>query len=225
MLYMHDVWVNWFEEDNPHLVPYFHEWIKGEKVGLMDQIPLIKVNTKLYNYITFGSNEISEVILSDIENKGYHRKNHERVVEKYTFVCSDGNGVMAIILDNNGNVKKKSRLIPRQFQLVHEMISFRENNYELEEKIDISNYELYLGMTRQEKIVATNVIKFISNLIPENIGLLKYLMSEWDINIHRELINDNFDEIKNKLLEDVKMTNDSKLIKFNKIIDNLKVIN
>ena len=45
MLYLHDVWVNWFEgEENGYNVCHFHEWRRGEDViELLDQVPLLLI--------------------------------------------------------------------------------------------------------------------------------------------------------------------------------------
>lgn len=43
MLFLHDVWVNWFEgEENGYNVCHFHEWRKEDTVELLDQVPLLK---------------------------------------------------------------------------------------------------------------------------------------------------------------------------------------
>ena len=49
MMYLHDVWVNWFEgEENGYNVCYFHEWRKDDSVELLDQVPLLKIDPVLY---------------------------------------------------------------------------------------------------------------------------------------------------------------------------------
>lgn len=41
MLFLHDVWVNWFEgEENGYNVCHFHEWRKEDTVELLDQTPV-----------------------------------------------------------------------------------------------------------------------------------------------------------------------------------------
>ena len=52
MLYLHDVWVNWFEgEENGYNVCHFYEWRKDDTIELLDQVPLLKVDSTLYHYI------------------------------------------------------------------------------------------------------------------------------------------------------------------------------
>ncbi|MCT4572190.1 DUF3603 domain-containing protein, partial [Bacillus thuringiensis] len=48
MLYLHDVWVNWFEgEENGYNVCHFYEWRKDDTIELLDQVPLLKVDATL----------------------------------------------------------------------------------------------------------------------------------------------------------------------------------
>ena len=59
MLYLHDVWVNWFEgEENGYNVCHFYEWRKDDTIELLDQVPLLKVDSTLYHYI---ENELLEL--------------------------------------------------------------------------------------------------------------------------------------------------------------------
>ncbi|MDF9558881.1 DUF3603 family protein, partial [Bacillus tropicus] len=59
MLYLHDVWVNWFEgEENGYNVCHFYEWRKDDTIELLDQVPLLKVDATLYHYI---ENELLEL--------------------------------------------------------------------------------------------------------------------------------------------------------------------
>jgi hypothetical protein len=226
-MYLHDVWVNWFEgEENPYLVPYFHEWRKDDGTELMDQIPLLQVNSNLYNYIVFGLNKLASDILQLIDNKAYSRNSNERIQEKYAFICTDGKGVMAIQLNQYGIVQKKSNLIPRQFQLVIEKIADdRGDDFELDNIIDVSDYKTYMGLTRMEKGALEKTTEFINSLLPEKLAMLKYIIAEWDLKLHKNLAASTFDEIKHSFLDEVKGSEISRLIEFNKVIDKLRVNN
>lgn len=226
--YIHDIYVNWFKgEENPNLVPYFHSWHKQDNVTLLDQVPLIKVNTNLYKYLIYGLNELSEHFLKEIENKTYTRNNTERIKERYCCVVTDGKDSMAIMLNNMGFVHKKSRLIPRHFQLVHEMSEKMNLNFELTTEYDVSNYGTFAGFTRKEKSLIVKIIDYIENLTAKQLDLVKYLLSEWNYNLHKKLASNSFEEIKGKLLEDIKtstMTPIYNLVQFSKVIDKVKRI-
>ncbi len=124
MLYLHDVWVNWFEgEENGYNVCHFHEWRKDDGVELLDQVPLVKVEEILFNYIENDLSELPQQLLDDIFQKAYLRKNHERVQLEYCFVVTDGVGILVVDTIGYSIPIRKSRLIPRQEQLVYEMIA------------------------------------------------------------------------------------------------------
>ena len=74
MLYLHDVWVNWFEgEENGYNVCYFHEWRKDDGVELLDQVPLLKIDTVLFNYIENDLAELPQKLLDNIYQKAFLR--------------------------------------------------------------------------------------------------------------------------------------------------------
>lgn len=75
MLYMHDVWVNWFEgEENGYNVSHYHEWRKNDGIELLDQVPLLYITEDLYNYIENDMFDLPERLLNKICNRAYIRK-------------------------------------------------------------------------------------------------------------------------------------------------------
>ncbi len=91
MLFLHDVWVNWFEgEENGYNVCHFHEWRKEDSVELLDQVPLLKVQSPLFDYIENDLSELPKTLLESVFEKSYIRKNHERRKLEYCFVVTDG---------------------------------------------------------------------------------------------------------------------------------------
>lgn len=222
---MHDVWVNWFEgEENGYLVPHFHEWSKGDGVELMDQIPLLKVNENLHTYIEFGLRKTPTEILSKVINKAYLLINGKREQVKYSFVITDGKRVLAVQLNENGVVEKKSRLIPRQDALALEMTEDYDNDFVLKSKVNISKYNTFPGLTRYEKSVQRVAAEFINSIHPSRLGLLKYLLSEFDLRLHKTLTG-TFDEIKHIFLEVIRDSEIGKLNEFNKVINKIKLVN
>lgn len=123
MLFLHDVWVNWFEgEENGYNVCHFHEWRKEDSVELLDQVPLLKVQSPLYDYIENDLSEPPKTPLESVFEKSYIRKNHERRKLEYCFVVTDGIRIIAVDTIGYSIPVRKSRLIPRQEQLVYEMV-------------------------------------------------------------------------------------------------------
>ena len=123
MLFLHDVWVNWFEgEENGYNVCHFHEWRKEDSVELLDQVPLLRVSSVLFHYIENDLSELPAELLNDVHQKAYIRKNHERTQLDHCFVVTDGIGILAVDTAGYTIPVRKSRLIPRQEQLVYEMV-------------------------------------------------------------------------------------------------------
>lgn len=123
MLFLHDVWVNWFEgEENGYNVCHFHEWRKEDSVELLDQVPLLKVQSPLFDYIENDLSEPPKTPLETVFEKSYIRKNHERRKLEYCFVVTDGIRIIAVDTIGYSIPVRKSRLIPRQEQLVYEMV-------------------------------------------------------------------------------------------------------
>ena len=80
----------------------------------------------MFKYIENDLSELPQQLLDDIYQKAYLRKNHERVQLDYCFVVTDGIGILAIDTIGYKIPIRKSRLIPRQEQLVYEMIAQHE---------------------------------------------------------------------------------------------------
>ncbi|MFB3162792.1 YjbA family protein [Neobacillus sp. 179-J 1A1 HS] len=189
MLYLHDVWVNWFEgEENGYNVCHFHEWRKDDGVELLDQAPLLKVEPILFNYIENDLSELPQQLLDDIFQKAYLRKNHERVQLEYCFVVTDGVGILAVDTIGYSIPIRKSRLIPRQEQLVYEMIAnhdakkyhFQQNSVDKDFHILSPEPELMTGLTRKERQLKQLLFMALDQLhTSKNEAEVRYWFTEW----------------------------------------------
>lgn len=189
MLYLHDVWVNWFEgEENGYNVCHFYEWRKDDTIELLDQVPLLKVDATLYHYIENELLELPQKLLEDVYHKAYIRKNHERLQQEYCFVVTDGKGIIAI--DSIGyNVPiRKSRLIPRQEQMVYEMVeNVQAEKYEFQvEEIEKEHHILspspfiMNGLTRKERQLKQLLFMALDQLhTTKNPAEIRYWFTEW----------------------------------------------
>lgn len=189
MLYMHDLWVNWFEgEENGYNVCRFHEWRKEDGIELIDQIPLILVTDALFNFIENDLQDLPASLLQEIHRKTYMKKNQERLTVEYAAVVTNGKDV--IVFDTIGYTLpvKKSRLIPRQERLVFEMVQGKEpENYIIEESVLKEHHILSLdpvkmsGLTRRERQLKQLLMMALDQLKqsdhPEEI---RYWLTEWD---------------------------------------------
>jgi len=123
MLYIHDVWVNWFDSAvKGYEVPEFEAWKRDDTVELLDQSPLLYLTEEMFDYIENSLNTLPADLLEAIHNKGYMRKNHERQQIDYMAVITDGYRVLIFDTDGTDYPVKKSRPITRQHQLALEMV-------------------------------------------------------------------------------------------------------
>lgn len=188
-MYLHDVWVNWFEgEENGYNVCHFHEWRKDDGVELLDQVPLLKIEPALFNYIENDLTDLPQQLLDDIYQKAFLRKNHERVQLDYCFVVTDGVGIIAIDTIGYSIPIRKSRLIPRQEQLVYEMVEnqemskyrFAKNQVDKEYHILSANPELMVGLTRKERQLKQLLFMALDQLNSStNEAEVRYWYTEW----------------------------------------------
>ncbi|MBS3680466.1 YjbA family protein [Ornithinibacillus massiliensis] len=190
MLYLHDVWVNWFEgEENGYNVCYFHEWRKDDGIELLDQVPLLYITDSLYQYIENDMHDLPQGLLDAIYKRAYTRKGQERSVVDYACIVTDGNDIVAFDTIGYRIPIRKSRLIPRQEQLVYEMIEkakpqgfgFDDSNYVKEYHMLSMAPELVFGLTRRERQLKQLLMMGLDQLrTSNNIEELRYWLTEWN---------------------------------------------
>ncbi|WP_223592827.1 YjbA family protein [Neobacillus bataviensis] len=214
MLYLHDVWVNWFEgEENGYNVCHFHEWRKDDGVELLDQVPLLRVEPILFNYIENDLSELPQQLLDDIYQKAYLRKNHERVQLDYCFVVTDGTGILAVDTIGYNIPIRKSRLIPRQEQLVYEMIGTHDaQKYHFYQQPKTKDFhilspepELMTGLTRKERQLKQLLFMALDQLLSSNNEAeIRYWFTEWCPEQYSTIQELNFKEAWEQLFEEAK---------------------
>jgi hypothetical protein len=214
MLYLHDVWVNWFEgEENGYNVCHFHEWRKDDGVELLDQVPLLKVEPVLFNYIENDLSELPQQLLDEIFQKAYLRKNHERVQLEYCFVVTDGVGILAVDTIGYSIPIRKSRLIPRQEQLVYEMIAGHdEKKYHFQQNSNLKDFHilspeptLMSGLTRKERQLKQLLFMALDQLhSSKNEAEVRYWYTEWCPERYSDIQELNFENAWQQLFEETK---------------------
>jgi len=214
MLFLHDVWVNWFEgEENGYNVCHFHEWRKDDSVELLDQVPLLKIEPALFHYIENDMRDLPQKLLEEVYQKAYCRKNHERLQLDYCFVVTDGQGILAVDTIGYSIPIRKSRLIPRQEQLVYEMIKDVETEKYDFFLADVSQDKEYhilslspkymTGLTRKERQLKQLLFMALDQLqSSRNTAEIKYWYTEWNPYKYEEIKHLDFDEIFNQLYEE-----------------------
>jgi hypothetical protein len=215
MLYLHDVWVNWFEgEENGYNVCHFHEWRKDDGVELLDQVPLLKIDPVLFNYIENDLAELPQQLLDDIYQKAFLRKNHERCQLDYCFVVSDGTGILAVDTIGYNIPIRKSRLIPRQEQIAYEMMENQEPicysftpgpSQKKEFHILSPQPELMRGLTRKERQLKQPLFMALDQLYSsKNVAEVRYWYTEWRPDLYETIQHLELDEAWEQLFEQSK---------------------
>lgn len=215
MLYLRDVWVNWFEgEENSYNVCEFHEWRKDDFIELLDQVPIVKAETVLLEYIENDLNEIPETLLKEVHNKSYIRKNNQREQIEYCFILTDGSN--CIVIDTMGYKIpiRKSRLIPRQEKLVYEMAeelettryNFDPERLENKEYHILSPKPLYMsGLTRKERQLKQLLFMALDQLYStKNVAEVRYWYTEWIPEKYHEIQAMTFEETWDSLYNELK---------------------
>ncbi|OIK11211.1 YjbA family protein [Bacillus sp. MUM 13] len=215
MLYLHDVWVNWFEgEENGYNICHFHEWRKDDGIELLDQVPLLKISAALFNYIENDLSELPKTLLNDVFQKAFTRKNHERIQMDYCFVITDGTGILAVDTIGYHIPIRKSRLIPRQEQIVYDMI---ENHSELDytfgdSQTSAKEYHILSpspqfmnGLTRKERQLKQLLFMALDQLLTaKNTAEIRYWYTEWAPEKYAFIQEMNFDHAWLGLYEEMK---------------------
>lgn len=213
MLYVHDIWVNWFEgEENGYNVCHFHEWRKDDTVELLDQVPVIRVEHELYDYIENSMQDIPRALLESVYQRAYLKKHHKRIPLDYAFVVSDGDH--ALVVDTLGYEipVRKSRLIPRQERLVLDLVKSREPELYQIKHIQ-KNYHLLslepkymVGLTRKERHLKHLLMLMIDQLNQsQRIDELRYWLTEWQPESYEQIQQITFEEGYERLVNEVKV--------------------
>ncbi|MFC0524781.1 YjbA family protein [Pontibacillus salicampi] len=190
MLYLHDVWVNWFEgEENGYNVCSFHEWRKEDGIELLDQVPLLYVQASLYHYIENDLQDLPKSLLDAVYKRAYLRKNQERISLEYAFIVTDGTSILAVDTMGYTLPVRKSRLIPRQERLVYDMVEqhspesydFHEDEGDKEYHILSPHPVTMIGLTRKERQLKQLLMMTLDQLkTVQNLSEVRYWLTEWD---------------------------------------------
>lgn len=231
MRYLHDVWVNWFEgEENGYNVCEFYEWRKTESPELLDQVPLVKLDKEVYDYIENDLAPLPKSLLTYIQNHAFYRKNHERVVTEYCAIVTDGERI--IVFDTIGYDLpiRKSRLIPRHEQQVFEMVdrmrALQINHDELNQlPLKEKTYHILsphpnemVGLTRSERMFKQIVYMAVDQMSVATEEEIRYWYSEWNPKSYEEIKELTKENLWDRLYSELKEGWTYKHYQFGKII-------
>lgn len=197
MLFLNDVWVNWFEgEKLGYNVCHFHEWKKEDSLELLDQVPVLKVRQALYERIEGQMLDLPDSLLKMVRNQCFVRKSNERVQLEYCFIISDGKNILAVDTAGYRFPLRKSRLTPRQETVVYEMLEgkrehiltpFLYKKVENEFSLQQPDPQYMIGLTREERTKKQMLFLAMEHLLREqNMAQLKYWYTEWEPTIYNQ---------------------------------------
>ncbi len=214
MQFLHDVWVNWFEgEENGYNVCPFYEWKKDDFIEIIDQMPVVKIEAKLFDYIENELLDLPEPLLNDVHQKAYIKKRGERLPLEHCFVATDGNRIIAVNTLNYTVPIRKSRLIPRQEELVLDMAQMMKTkhypisyNGKKEYHILSPSPKTMLGLTRKERQLKQLLFMAIDHLkTTGNAAEVRYWLTEWKPEEYQKYQLMNFDEAWERLYREIEI--------------------
>lgn len=214
MIHIRDVWINWFEgEENGYNVCEFFEWRKDDKIELLDQVVVIRTNHKVFDYIENNLAELPGELLNDVYQQSFQRKNSQRIQLDYCFIVTDGERVLAVDTLGYHTPIRKSKLMPRQEQIVLELAyNEKVRNYIVNEYDSQKQYHMlspdpvYMrGLIRKERQLKQLLFMVLDQLFStKNTAEVRYWYVEWSATKYDDIQMMSFEEAWEGLYNELK---------------------
>lgn len=120
-----DVWINWSDgEDKRNRLPEYFEWKEEDKPHNFVQMPVVLIDSELLSFIEEECKELPRDLLKLIEGQARNLNPATKRVRKenYAAVLTDGERILAIYTEGSKKPTLKSRLIPRQDNIVRKLV-------------------------------------------------------------------------------------------------------
>ena len=209
MLVLNDIWVNWFEgEDKGYNVCPFYEWRRSDRIHLIDLIPILYVEEKVYSFIENNLDDLPQDMLFMIKNRTITKG---KAIE-YAAIVTDGIGVIAFDTLGYSIPLKKSRLIPsherRVIQAIQtqDKLSFPIKKVELttEDHIFSLSPKAMIGLNRRERELKQLTMLVLDQLKEgKNVDEVHYWLTEWDPDCYRSTREMSFEFAWQKLYQHI----------------------
>ncbi|WP_067840559.1 DUF3603 family protein [Amphibacillus sediminis] len=207
---LQDVWVNWFEgEENGYNVCSFYEWRKQDKIELIDTMPVLYIESHLYNYIENHLDDLPAKLLDQICDQTLVKGEPLR----YAAIVTDGSGVLVFDTMGYRIPLKKSRLIPRQERRVLHMVSNQSRLYYSLKKAHFPKKEHHMfslapeamvGLIRRERELKQLTMLALDSLRQGcNRDEVLYWLTEWEPDQYESICKLTFEQAWNKLYQHV----------------------
>src|SRR5690625_1922229 len=215
MLYLYDVWVNWFEgEEEGYNVCHYHEWRKTDQIDILEQVPVLYIMEDLYRYIENSIYDLPAELLNLIHKRTYIRKGHTKQVLEYACIVTDGRGILAFDTIGYQIPVRKSRLIPRQEQQVFELCKkakqrrfpFTPIDEDRKQSLMSMDKKFVYGLTRRERQLKKLLMIAMEQLkTTDNVNEVLYWLSEWDSTKSTDMMHQaSIQEVWQTLYDEVK---------------------
>lgn len=123
MNYIYDIYLNL----NENLFDFF-DWNKNDKLNHIKKIPIFKINDDYFKSIIVNTIKINKNFLLKIYNKTELWNSNNKL--SYCSLFSNGNSIIAIEFDSNGNSIKKSFLyIDEELEILETITKFKEIDF------------------------------------------------------------------------------------------------
>lgn len=201
MIYIYDILLNFCDND---LLYDFYEWDKNDNIENIKRIKLVHVDKDTLNRMLEYDGTIDDNFLIKIFRTCEIYSDKKVKVMDYCALFSDGERVIAIEFDKDGNSIYKSKLLLDEEEEIALLASNLEStviNYNSKNRILTDRF-----FTRNEIVIRNYLIKEIEDSYKnKKYGKLKYLYQEYF-----DKDSSSYKNIKNELLDSVKNNIDSK---------------
>lgn len=192
MNYIYDVLLNFNDK-----LYEFYDWNKSDDVKHVRRVPIFKISTKQLLDIKNNNIIIDKSFLDLIINKTEYFSNRKVEKIKYSCIFSDGEKVLGVLFNSNGeSIKYSSMLIDEEAE-VNELCSEMKDyllNIDINKKNIISDLKTRLDMEKEQFIL--NEIKALKD--NKKNDKLKYIYYDC-FDKKEESVSKIIDEIKLKL--------------------------
>ena len=154
MNYIYDVILNFQKEYYD-----YYEWNKNDNIYHMRKIPIIKVNNNQFleiknNIVQFDKNTLKYFNTKNINAERFKQNNITKI--KYTFILCSKQDAMAIKLNKNGIVNRKSSLLPDEQDDAIEITKFQNEtklNYQTIQQLKTQSFKTRFELENEKFIL------------------------------------------------------------------------
>lgn len=164
MNYIYDIYLNLNE-----ILYDFFEWNKNDKVIHIKKIPIFKINKNLFKSIILNKFKVDDNILLEIFSKTELWNIKSKIV--YCALFTDGDDIIAVEFDSNGNSIKKSYLfIDEELEVLETINRLKERNL----NFTLNGKEKLIFKTRKQIKEENFIINELKNIKEDKLNYIYF---------------------------------------------------